>query len=119
MREPRDLMTLDEAARRLGVSKTTVLRRCAEAGIQGPRPAKQVMLTEADYDRLVDYLRTRRDPRAGRPGRQRPMVAGAPNPAPNREGAPLRGVYRRQTQRLLDGVRSGKQPVVALDLERK
>jgi excisionase family DNA binding protein len=98
-----DLISLEEVARRLGgVSVDTVKRRIREAGIRGPRPGKEVMLTETDYRELVEHLRNRS-----------PLPAG-PKRSPQQS---LKNSKRRQSKRLLAQVRRGQ--VVALDLERE
>lgn len=105
------LIPLAEVAQRLGVSVKTVKRRLAEAGIKGPRPGHGMLLTEADFARLVEAMRARRRPytKKGETREQPPRDA----------GEALRAAHLRQTKRLLGGMRRGARPVVALDLERR
>lgn len=56
------LLSLQEVARRLGVSIKTVRRRIAETGIRGPRIGREMMLTESDLARLLEILRRRARP---------------------------------------------------------
>lgn len=104
-----ELISLEEAARRLRVSVKTVQRRCAEAGIRGLRPGSKMMLAEADYAALVAYLYDRA-----------PALAPDPRQMAGRTAQEaLRAVHRRETRRLVDGVRDRRsRKVVALDLER-
>jgi excisionase family DNA binding protein len=93
-----DLITLDEAAARLGVARNIVRRRIREAGIRPPKPGRHVMLTEADYQQLVESTRAR--------------TLEPPAPAPGRDAADaLRRIRRLQTARLANRVARG--PVVA------
>jgi excisionase family DNA binding protein len=101
------LLSLAEAAARLGVAVKTLKKRIREAGIRGPRPGREMKLTEADFDRLVEATRAR-TPAPEDPGE----VAAARSP-----GEALRSLHRRQTQRLVEGLRP--RPVVALALERR
>ena len=92
-RDP-DLITLAEAAERLGVkSIKTVQRRLAEAQICGPRLGRAMMLTEADYALLKEAIRARR-PRWMKP----PLPA---PPAPRR-----RARHGAETQAALAQVRA-------------
>lgn len=96
-----ELFTLDEIAKRLGVSKYTAKERIREAGINGPRPGREMKLTEKDYQQLIEKMRQRR-----RGAQSNPTAV----------KAELRKLRARQTRRL------GKKhpgPVVSLDLERK
>jgi hypothetical protein len=82
-----------------------VKRRLAEAGIRGLRPARALMLSEAEYERLVEHIRKRR-PRLGRPRR-----------------SPKEALAGRQGRRLANGGghilgRPRSRRVVSLDLER-
>lgn len=61
MSEGAELIPLTEIARRLGgVTLWTVKRRIREAGIDAPRPGREMMLTEDDYRQLVNHMRTRK-----------------------------------------------------------
>ena len=94
-----ELFTLAEVAKRLGVSIYTTKERLREAGIHGPRPGREMKLTERDYQQLVEHMRQRRR------GSEKPNATAK---------AELRKMRMRQTRRL--GKRHG--PVVSLDLER-
>ncbi len=89
----RDLISLDEVAARLGgISVKTVKRRIAEAGIRGPRPGREMMLTEGDYDRLVEATRER-----------------SPLPPTNVSRSArdaLGSAHRRRTKRMLKNLRN-------------
>ncbi len=95
------LLSLNEVAKRLGVSKYTVKDRIREAQIRGPRPGREMMLTEKDYQALVEHMRKR----------QRGEGC---NPAAVK--AALRKQRLLQTKRL--GQKIKGQPVIALNLER-
>lgn len=104
MAADRELITLDEAAARLGgISRKTLMRRIAEAGIRGPRPGRAMMLTEEDYRRLLEATRERT------PAPPAPQNGRTPQAA-------LRSAQRRQSKRLAARVRAN---VTALDLDRK
>lgn len=97
-----DLISLEEAAARLGVrSIKTVRRRIKEAGLQPPRPGRVMMLTEADYRELVAASRRR----------------SKPAPASADAAAALKRARGRQSRRLAAKLRGGAQ-VIALSLER-
>ncbi|HEY1258526.1 MAG TPA: helix-turn-helix domain-containing protein [Stellaceae bacterium] len=48
------VFTLAEAAAVLGVSLRTLQRRIAEAGLDLPKPGRARLLTEADFNRLIE-----------------------------------------------------------------
>ena len=101
-----ELITLDEAAARLGgISRKTLMRRIAEAGIRGPRPGRAMMLTEADYQQLLEATRARS-----------PEPIPAPPPGRSAREA-LRRSRALHSRRLAAKIRGGK--VTALDLDRK
>ena len=101
------LLSLAEAAARFGVSVKTLKRRIREAGIRGPRAGREMMLTEADFDRLVEATRART-----------PEPPDPATPAARSPSEALRSLHRRQTQRLVAGLRESRGPVVAISLER-
>lgn len=95
------LLTLNEVAQRLSISKYTLKERIREAGINGPRPGREMQLTERDYQALVEHMRQRRyggyaDAQAAKAAVTRMRTA-----ATRRLGKKHHG------------------PVVSLDLERK
>lgn len=94
------LLSLDEVAKRLKVSKYTAKERIREAGIRGPRPGREMLLTEDDYRRLLENMRLRQRGAVSDPGAVK---------------AAVRKMRLQQTRRL--GKKHG--PVVSLDLERK
>lgn len=104
-----ELISLAEAAERLGgVSVKTVKRRCVEAGIRGPRPGREMMLTEQDYARLVEYIaRHRRRTRLGRPSRSPKEALRGQSGKRLRKGAAERHILGR-----------GRRKVISPDLER-
>ena len=113
------LLPLEEVAERLGgVSIRTAKRRIQEAGIDPPRPGRAVMLTEADLVAVIEASRCRSSslPRAN--AKATPIISHAPRSADET----LRSLRRRETSRLLGGLRkssSAKSPkVVSLDLEK-
>lgn len=97
-----ELIPLTEIARRLGgVSLWTVKRRIREAGIDAPRPGRDMMLTEDDYRQLVNHIRTRKHSS----GERLTLEA----------KSALRKMRTRETKRLAAKIEG---PVVALNLER-
>lgn len=95
------LFTLSEVAERLGVSVYTLKERLREAGVHGPRPGREMRLTERDIAQLLENMRRRR--------------RGGVQANPEAAKAELRKMRLRTTRRL------GKRhagPVVSLDLER-
>jgi len=100
-----DLLSLDEAARRLGgISRNTLLRRLAEAGIRPPKPGRYAMLTEGDFAARVLAMRARSP------------APPAPAPPPRTPMDALRAAARRNEGRRIAEKTRGK--VVALGLEK-
>jgi hypothetical protein len=56
---PAPMIGLDQIAARLRVSRRTVQRRMAQAGIGGTGRGRPMMLTEEDYGRLIEACRAR------------------------------------------------------------
>jgi excisionase family DNA binding protein len=53
------LLSLAEAAERMGITVKTLKKRIQEPGLQLPRPGRSFQITEHDFDLLVESTRCR------------------------------------------------------------
>src|SRR3954468_10872223 len=96
------LLPLTGVAERLGgVSIRTAKRRIQEAGIDPPRPGRAVMLTEADLAVVIEASRCRSSSLPQENARATNSISRAPRSADET----LRSLRRRETSRLLGGLR--------------
>src|SRR5215831_3715589 len=96
-----NLMSLSEAAHRLGVTTRTVKRRISEAGLVLPRPGRAVMLTEADLLQLIEATRCRSTSSL----RVNARAISSSSHVVALPGSFTRSARTRQTKRLLSDVR--------------